>query len=52
MRRWGSWKGSGGEQMAKWQAEEVAVHLSQDFDTFYDQARARPQMAQDEGTLL
>jgi len=43
---------SDGGQMTKRQAEEVAVHLSQDFDTFYGQARARPQMARDKGTLL
>jgi len=48
----GQLEGSGGGQMAKRQAEEVAVHLSQDFDTFYGQARARPQMARDKGTLL
>ena len=48
----GQLEGSGGEQMTKRQAEAVAVHLSQDFDTFYDQVRARPQMARDEGTLL
>jgi len=48
----GQLEGSDGGQIAERQAEEVAVHLSQDFDTFYDQARARPQMAQDEGTLL
>ena len=47
----GQLEGSGGGQMAQRQAEEVAVHRSQDFDTFYDQARARPQMARDEGKL-
>jgi hypothetical protein len=34
---------AGGGQMAKRQAEEVAVHLSQDFDAFYAQALAAPQ---------
>ena len=29
----GQLEDSGGGQMAKWQAEEVTVHLSQDFDT-------------------
>ena len=28
------------------------MHLNQDFDTFYDQAQARPQMARDKGKLL
>ena len=32
---------SGGGQMAKRQSEEIAVHLSQDFDAFYRQPRAR-----------
>jgi len=45
----GQLEGLGGGQMARRQAEEVAVHLSQDFDTFYAQARARPQMARDVG---
>ena len=31
---------SGGGRMAKRQAEEVAVHLSQDFDAFYEQPLA------------
>ncbi len=43
---------SGGGRMAKRQAEEVTVHLSQDFDAFYDQSRAPTQTAQDEGKLL
>jgi len=43
---------AGGGQMAKRQAEEVAVHLSQDFDAFYAQPLAPPQTARDEGTLL
>ena len=32
---------SGGGQVAKRQSEEVAVHLSQDFDAFYSQPRVR-----------
>jgi hypothetical protein len=43
---------AGGGQMAKRQAEEVAVHLSQDFDAFYDQALTVPQEPRDEGKLL
>jgi hypothetical protein len=43
---------AGGGQMAKRQAEEVAVHLSQDFDAFYAQPLAPPQTARDEGKLL
>jgi len=42
----------GGGQMAKRQAEEVAVHLSQDFDAFYAQPLAPPQAGGDEGKLL
>lgn len=34
---------AGGGQMAKRQAEEVAVHLSQDFDAFYAQPPELPQ---------
>ena len=43
---------SGGGRMAKRQAEEVTVHLSQDFDAFYDRPLAPPQTAQNEGKLL
>jgi hypothetical protein len=42
----------GGGQMAKRQAEEVAVHLSEDFDAFYDQPLAPPQAARDASKLL
>jgi hypothetical protein len=41
-----------GGQMAKRQAEEVAVHLSQDFDAFYAPPLALPQASGDEGKLL
>jgi hypothetical protein len=44
-------RGQGG-RMAKRQAEEVAVHLSEDFDAFYDQPLAPPQEARDEGKIL
>jgi len=44
-------RGSGG-RMAKRQAEEVAVHLSQDFDAFYEQPLVAAQAAGDEGKLL
>lgn len=43
---------AGGGQMAKRQAEEVSVHLSQDFDAFYAQLLAPPQVARDAGKLL
>jgi|OpeIllAssembly_1097287.scaffolds.fasta_scaffold19668_2 hypothetical protein len=43
---------AGGAQMAKRQAEEVSVHLSQDFDAFYAQPLAPPQAARDAGNLL
>jgi len=41
-----------GGRMAKRQAEEAAVQLSEDFDAFYDQPFAPPQGAGDEGKLL
>ena len=44
-------RGYGGREECLAPGCEVAVHRSQDFDTFYDQARARPQMARDEGKL-
>jgi hypothetical protein len=43
---------AGGGQMAKRQAEEVAVHLSQDFDAFYALPLAPPQASGGEGKLL
>ena len=43
---------AGGGQMAKRQGEEVAVHLSQDFDAFYNQPVAARQEGGDEGKLL
>ena len=43
---------AGGGQMAKRQAEEVAVHLSQDFDAFYGQPLAPLPAAANEGKLL
>jgi hypothetical protein len=43
---------AGGGQMAKRQAEEVSVHLSEDFDAFYAQPLAPPQAARDAGQLL
>jgi hypothetical protein len=43
---------AGGGQMAKRQAEEVAVHLSQDFDAFYDRPQAAHQAERDAGKLL
>ncbi len=43
---------AGGGQIAKRQAEAVSVHLSQDFDAFYDQPLAPPQAAGEAGKLL
>jgi hypothetical protein len=43
---------AGGGQMAKRQAEEVAVHLSQEFDAFYAQPLAAPPRHAEPGTLL
>ena len=43
---------AGGGQIAKRQAEEVSVHLSQDFDAFYAQPFAPPQTSADKGKLL
>lgn len=43
---------AGGGQMAKRQAEEVAVQLSEDFDAFYNQPAAAHQEGCDEGKLL
>jgi hypothetical protein len=43
---------AGGGQMAKRQAEEVAVHLSRDFDAFYEQPVAASRSGCDEGKLL
>jgi hypothetical protein len=43
---------AGGGQMAKRQAEELAVHLSQDFDAFYAQPLARSQAAEDDYRFL
>jgi len=43
---------SGGGRMAKRQAEEVAVQLSQDFDAFYGQPLAALREAGDEGKIL
>jgi hypothetical protein len=43
---------AGGGRMAKRQAEELAVHLSQDFDAFYAQPLALSPAAADKGKLL
>ena len=43
---------AGGGQIAKRQAEEVSVHLSQDFDAFYAQAFVAPKTSADQGKLL
>ena len=43
---------AGGGQMAKRQAEEVAVQLSQDFDAFYNQPATAHQAGCDEGKRL
>lgn len=43
---------AGGGQMAKRQAEEVAVQLSRDFDAFYNQPATAHQEGCDEGKLL
>jgi hypothetical protein len=43
---------AGGGQIAKRQAEEVPVHLSQDFDAFYAQPLAPSQTSGDTGKLL
>jgi hypothetical protein len=43
---------AGGGQMAKRQAEEVAVHLSQDFDAFYAQPLALPAVVESSEKLL
>jgi len=43
---------AGGGRMAKRQAEEVAVYLSQDFDAFSAQPLAPPQAGGEEGNLL
>ena len=43
---------AGGGQIANRQAEEVSVHLSQDFDAFYAQPLAPPQAGGDGGKLL
>jgi hypothetical protein len=43
---------AGGGRMAKRQAEEVSVHLSQDFDAFYDEPLAPPQVVREAGKLL
>ncbi len=43
---------AGGGQMAKRQAEEVAVQLSQDFDAFYNQPATAHQEGCDEGKFL
>jgi hypothetical protein len=42
---------AGGGRMAKRQAEEVAVHLSQDFDAVYAQPLALPQAPTRKGKL-
>jgi len=44
--------GSYGFTIAKRQAEDASVHLSQDFDAFYDQPLAPPQAAGEAGKLL
>jgi hypothetical protein len=43
---------AGGGQIAKRQAQEVSVHLSQDFDAFYNQPVAPHQEGRDQGKLL
>ena len=43
---------AGGGRIAKRQAEEVSVHLSQDFDAFYAQPLASAQAGGNEGKLL
>jgi hypothetical protein len=43
---------AGGGRMAKRQAKDVAVHLSQDFDAFYAQPLTFPQASRDEVNLL
>jgi hypothetical protein len=43
---------AGGGQMAKRQAEEVAVHLSEDFDAFYDHSAPAQRAQSDAGKLL
>jgi hypothetical protein len=43
---------SGGGRMAKRQSEEVAVHLSQDFDAFYAQPLAPPEVTGDGEKIL
>jgi len=43
---------AGGGQMAKRQAEEVAVLLSEDFDAFYDQPLTAPLEPREEGKIL
>ena len=43
---------SGGGRMAKRQAEEVAVDLSQDFDAFYEQGHTPSREGENEGKLL
>jgi len=43
---------AGGGQMAKRQAEEVAVHLSEDFDAFYDKPLTAPQERREVGKIL
>ncbi len=43
---------SGGGQLAKRQSEEVAVHLSQDFDDFYNQPLVRTDSAEGSGGIL
>ena len=43
---------AGGGQIAKRQAEEVSVHLSQDFDAFYAQPLASAQAGGNEGKLV
>jgi len=43
---------AGGGRMATMQAEEVAVHLSEDFDAFYMHPLAPPQAGRDAGKLL
>ncbi len=43
---------AGGGRMAKRQAEELSVHLSQDFDGFYAQSLIRSQVPEDEHKIL
>jgi len=43
---------AGGGQIAKRQAEEVSVHLSEDFDAFYAQPFAPPTTSADKGKRL